>query len=158
MAQAPIYSQLNSSKSLTLGELALRVEGMVEGNSNVLVHGVSSIEDAIDGDLVFAESPRYFSQAERSSASAILAFLEAVTEDKPLIRVKNPREAFTHILHMFAPKLNAPVGIHPSAQIGKDVVLGDKAGVGAAVVIGDRVQIGNGTVVFAGSVIGEDCS
>jgi len=150
-------------RELTVGELARRVSGSVVGDEDAVIRGVSSIEEAETGDIVFAESPRFLSQAERSRASAIVAFLDATTPDKPLIKVDNPRYAFAQILDLFAPRLEAEPGIHPTAVIGRDCQIAPDASIGACAVVGDGVRIGARTVVFPGCgigpncVIGEDC-
>ncbi|MGC8666761.1 MAG: UDP-3-O-(3-hydroxymyristoyl)glucosamine N-acyltransferase [Chthonomonadales bacterium] len=147
----------------TVGELARHVEGAVVGNQDAVIFGVSSIEDAEAGDIVFAENPRFLSEAQRSRASAIIAFLDATTPDKPLIRVDNPRYAFTKILKMFAPPLNAPKGIHPTAIIGSGAKIGTNVSIGPHVVVGERAQVGDRSVLMAGTVlgneavVGEDC-
>ena len=143
---------------VTVGELASWVEGHVEGDTAALVKGVSSIEDAQVGDIVFAENDRFLNQAARSSASAIVAFLDAVTPDKPLIRVQNPRVAFLKILERFRPQLNVAPGVHPTAIVGHDVVLGDGVSVGAYAVVGDRAALGERTVVMPHCFIGDECA
>jgi len=150
--------QPSGPRPRTVGELARHVEGAVVGNQDAVIVGVSSIEDAETGDIVFAENPRFLSEAQKSRASAIIAFLDATTPDKPLIRVDNPRYAFTKILKMFAPPLNAPKGIHPSAILGEGAKIGEDVSIGPHVVIGDRAQVGNRTILMAGTVIGDDCS
>lgn len=142
----------------TVGEIARHVEGAVVGNQDEMIFGVSSIEDAEAGDIVFAENPRFLWEAQKSRASAIIAFLDATTPDKPLIRVDNPRYAFTKILKMFAPPLNAPQGIHPTAVVGVGAKLGDGVSIGPHVVIGDRARVGNRSIVMAGTVIGADAA
>lgn len=145
------------SYSLTVEELAKRVEGALEGNGEALILGASSIEDADFGDVVFAENARRLSEAEKSRASAIIAFLDATTPDKPLIKVDNPRHAFAKILELFAPRLNAPPGIHPTAVIGQNVRLGANVSIGPHVVLGDNVCIGDRTVLMASVYVGDYC-
>ena len=40
----------------TVGELAALVQGSVEGDESTTISGISSIEDAQDGDITFAEN------------------------------------------------------------------------------------------------------
>jgi UDP-3-O-[3-hydroxymyristoyl] glucosamine N-acyltransferase len=157
MADATINGEW-MSRAVTVGELASRVEGQVEGDDAALVLGASSIEDAQHGDIVFAENARFLNQAIKSRASAIVAFLDAVTPDKPLIRVENPRYAFLKILELFRPQLNVTEGVHPTATIGQCVRLGEGASIGAFVAVGDGVSVGDRTIVMPGCFIGEDCA
>ncbi len=149
--------------ALTVGELAARIQGAVEGNHGALILGVSSIDEAEVGDIVFAENARFLSKASQSRASAIVSFLDATTPDKPLIKVDNPRYAFAKILELFKQPLNAEPGIHPASVRGHNVHLGDEASVGPHVTLGDNVKIGNRAVILAGcyisdeSEIGDDC-
>jgi UDP-3-O-[3-hydroxymyristoyl] glucosamine N-acyltransferase len=144
------------SRSLTVGELAERVKGSVEGDQGALVLGVSSIEEAQFGDIVFAENARFLSKAAKSRASAIVAFLDATTPDKPLIKVDNPRYAFAKILEMFKPQLNVEPGVHPTAVLGRNVDRGAEVSIGPNVTVGDNVKIGDRVVISAGCYVGDD--
>src|SRR5258708_28994741 len=152
MAQATITSEYNP---LTVRELALRVAGNVVGDDEALIDEVSSIEEAELGEIVFAENDRFLSQAEKSNASAIVAFLDATTPDKPLIKVDNPRFAFAKILELFAPRLNTMPGIHPTAVVGERLDLGAGASVGANVFVGDDGKIGPRTVLLPGTYVAD---
>ncbi len=142
---------------LTVGELAQRVAGSVEGDHHAVIKGVSSIEEAESGDIVFAENDRFLSQAQKSRASAIIAFLDATQADKPLIKVDNPRHAFAQILEMFAPRINIEPGVHSTAVLGSNVRVAPDASIGANAFIGDNVTIGPGAIVQAGSYVGDEC-
>ncbi|NUQ69760.1 MAG: UDP-3-O-(3-hydroxymyristoyl)glucosamine N-acyltransferase [Chthonomonadales bacterium] len=143
-------------RQLTVDELANAVHGAVSGDGRVPIVGVASIQEAEIGDVVFAESPKYLTAAGRSRASAVVAFLDAVSPDKPLIRVENPRAAFTSILGLFSNAPTHPIGIHHHAIVGKGVTIAPTASIAAGVTVGDRVSVGEGTVLFSGCVIGDD--
>ncbi len=146
-----------SARSLTVNELAEAVQGKVTGDGSVEIGGVASIRDAEQGDIVFAENARFLSEAARSRASAVVAFLDAVVPDKPLIKVENPRFAFAQILDLFAPRLAPPLGIHPTAVIGREAVVPPSASIGPHVHIGDRTVVGERAIILANCVIGDDC-
>lgn len=151
------------ARTMTVSEIAAAVHGVVAGEGDVPIAGVASVQEAETGDIVFAENPRFLSEAGRSRASAIVACLDAVSPDKPLIRVENPRFAFAQILDMFSPGLAAPIGVHPTAVIGSDVSLpatasiGPNAHIGSGVTLGERVTILAGCSVGDHSRIGDDC-
>src|SRR5690349_12015604 len=98
----------------TVAALAALVEGMVEGDESTCIRGISSIEDAQDGDITFAENERLLSTAVRSRASAVIVPVTGGASDKTLIRVKNPRFAFAQVLRIFAPEPKVYRGIHPT--------------------------------------------
>lgn len=143
--------------SRALRDIAASLAGVVEGDASVEICGVSSIEDADEGDLVFAESARFLALAERSQASAIIVALDAPPCRKPLIRVENPRLAFSQALALFAYHPPASPGIHPTAVVGEDVEIGEGVSVGPCAVIGTGVRLGERAVVGAGCFIGDAC-
>jgi UDP-3-O-[3-hydroxymyristoyl] glucosamine N-acyltransferase len=142
---------------MTVGELAQKVRGAVEGDQDAVIQGVSTIEDAENGDIVFAENSRFLSKAEKSRASAIVAFLDATAPDKPLIKVENPRYAFAKILELFAPNLRVTPGIHPTAVVEEGCTIGEGASIGAHVFVGRNVSIGPRTAVMPGCFVGDNC-
>lgn len=155
-------SQLASQRSQwTLQEIAAWVEGTTVGDGEVTVSGVASVEEAEPGDLVFAESPRFLSLALHSHAAAVLVTAEAQAAlpdpPKPLLVVANPRLAFVRVLEVFAPRLSAPPGIHPSAQVGVGVEMGEGVSIGADVTVGDSVLLGNRVLLLPGVRIGDGC-
>lgn len=151
------------SLTLSVQEIADEVQGTVAGDGSVPIAGVASITDAEAGDIVFAESPSFLGDAERSRASAIVAFPDAAVADKPVIRVDNPRFAFSRVLALFSPRMAPPIGVHPSAVVGERAAIARTASVGPHVSIGDDVVIGDRAIVLAGCRIGdrvrigEDC-
>lgn len=144
----------------TVGQLAALIEGAVEGDETISIRGISSIEDAQDGDITFAENDKLLSSASRSRASAVIAPFSEVNDgrlsDKALIRVKNPRFAFAQALRIFAPEPKVYQGIHPSAHIGKNPRFGTNVSVDALTHIGDNVSIGANTVIYPFTFIGDN--
>ena len=142
----------------TVGQLAALVEGAVEGDASIPILGISNIEDAQDGDVTFAENEKLLTSAGRSRASAVIAPASGAVPllGKPLIRVKNPRFAFAQVLRIFAPEPKIYKGIHPTAVIGENAVLGNNASVHALAVIGDNVTLGDNCVVYPFVYIGDN--
>lgn len=140
----------------TVGELAALVNGAVEGDSNIRISGISNIEDAQDGDITFAENEKLLSSAGRSRASAVIAPVSGPSQDKPLIRVKNPRFAFAQALRIFAPEPKVYRGIHPTAVLGENLVYGENVSIHSLAYVGDNVKIGANTVIYPFAYIGDD--
>ena len=147
-----------SQSQWTLAEIAALVGGIVIGDPQTMITGVAGVEEAGAGDLVFAESTAFLAAALGSAAGAVLA---AECPDplpaKPLIQVTAPRLAFVQVLEAFAPPLDLPEGIHPTAQLGRNVSLGADVRIGANVTLGDDVTLGDGVRLFPGVYIGSDC-
>lgn len=140
----------------TVRALAERIGAQVEGDAEVAIIGVSSIEFAQEGDVVFAESPRYLRLAERCPASAVIVWREAPSIGKPLLRVDSPRQAFLQVLQLFAPKPQHPEGIDLNAVISPDADIADDVAIGAGCVIEAGVRIGRGSVLYPLCYIGRE--
>ena len=138
-------------------ELARMIEGVVEGDSDIDIIGLSGIEDAKSGDLTFAVDEENLANAERSKASCVLTNSSIRKSTKALIRVSNPKLSFIVIYNI----LNAPKDrgsfIHPTAvvseaaRIGKNVWIGPHAAIEEGVIIEDRV------IIEANSAIKKNC-
>jgi UDP-3-O-[3-hydroxymyristoyl] glucosamine N-acyltransferase len=149
---------------VNLGELNHRFGGTVAGDPSVLITGAASLETAGDGDIAFAEKPRYYEQVVVSKAAAVVVgeqFPEV--RGKNLWRVAEPRRTFIRIMRLFYAETCYAEGIHSSAAVAANARLGEAVTVCEHVVIRERVRIGCGSVIEsgvhigAGAVIGEGC-
>ena len=141
-----------------LSEIARIISGEISGNDDFLITGVSDVEDAEEGDIVFAENDRFFKQAINSHASAIVAPLNTPDTEKTVIRVTDPRRAFISIIELFADAPRNPVGVHPSALISPTARIDLDVSIGPNVVIEDDVVINAGSVIMANCFIGYGCT
>lgn len=151
---------------MTLREAAELVGGWVAPeNYEVKVLGVGALADSSEGDISFYGSPKYLKVLKKSHATAVLV-PHGFGEEVPPVRVwvDNPGEAFAKLLAHFAPPpIPVVPGVHPSAVIAPDAVLGEGVTIEAFVVVEPGARIGARTVVGAqsyvghGSVLGEDC-
>lgn len=147
---------------MKLQEVADRLQGELEGDGSLEIHGVNSLEAAEAGEISFLVSAKYSSLLQRSCASAVIVphdFAEEV--DCACVRVKNPDRSFGEAAALFYQAPPAPVpGVHPSAVVAADVVLGKNVSVGPnctleeGVVLGDDCVIGPNVVIGYGSRLG----
>jgi len=151
--------------SFTAEDIAEQVGGELVGNAGLVITGVAGIREAAAGDLSYVTHPKYAADALASGASAVMVNRDW-SEDLPaaLIRVDDAEKAFYAVAPQFAPP--PPVfepGIHPSAVVAEDAVIGEGVHIGPQAVIdsgasiGARSVIGPGTHVGTGSVLGEEC-
>ncbi len=129
----------------SLFEIAALVQGVVVGNENLTISALSPIDNIMANALVFAEGSDNLKRAEASNASAILVANNITNMTKPIIQVQNPFVAFIKLLNHFYPRSKPIAGIHPTAIIADDVV------------IGKGVAIAPYVVIESGSVIGDNC-
>ena len=143
---------------ISLGELAQKLGGMVEGDDSIRINGVSGIIEAGPGDISFVDNPKYLAHISRCRASAIIIGQQVKTDFRPLIRSQNPYLAFTQAIELLAPTRQKPEpGIHPSACIHSQARISPDAAILANVVIEEDVEIGKGTIVYPGVIIAADC-
>ena len=166
-------------KQFTIEQLNQAVNGALEGNTEVIIHGVEQISVAEANQLTFVGEKKYIPLWAQSSASAAIVNDKLDIEPgegRALIRVPDADLALAEILRMFeaAPPKSEP-GIHPSAvvdetaQIGAGAVIGAGCYIGPDVIIGpntklypnvtvlDESQIGAETIIWSGTVIRERC-
>jgi UDP-3-O-[3-hydroxymyristoyl] glucosamine N-acyltransferase len=128
---------------MTLRELAEALGAeLVGGREEVEVLGISGLDDAAPGHVCYVDDERRLRQAEAGPALALIAPISLSSSAKPLLRVPQPRLAFARALAVLHPPPRLPVGVHPTASIGADVVIGEEAAVGPYCVIGDAVRLG----------------
>ncbi len=165
-------------------QIAEILEGTVEGNPNAEVSKLSKIEEGTEGSLSFLSNPKYTPYIYTTKATVTIVASDFISEEKietTLIKVKDPRAAFTTLLEFYDQYKNNKSGIEqPSfisetasigenlylgafGYIGNGVKLGDNVKIYPNSFVGDNVTIGNDVVVFAGakinsdSVIGDRC-
>jgi len=150
--------------SLRVNEIAKKLNAGLEGDGSIEIHGVAGIRYANPGDITYVSQLRYASDANDTKASAIIVGHDWSLKCRvPLIKVANPEAAITTVAGWFAPP---PVqylpGIHPTAIVSPDAVLGKDVHIGPYCVIGRDVSIGSRTVfvghnfIADGVTIGDD--
>jgi UDP-3-O-[3-hydroxymyristoyl] glucosamine N-acyltransferase len=133
---------------MELSGLADLVSGQLSGDPKIKIKGISAIEDAKDGDLVFVLEDKYLEAALKSKASALVASEKANIGKKPAILAKNPRLAMALILRKFARPHEIEAGIHKTAVIHKTAEMGKNVTIGPLVYIGPHAQIGDNTILY----------
>lgn len=142
--------------TFTATEIAKTVQGVVLGDGDTRLTGLSSSNDASEGELTFAEKEPQFRAAEQSGAAAILAPPPFTSSRKVVIQVKNARIAFAKVLPLFHPPDPCPPGINISATISASAQIDPSAHIGPNCVIGDRVQIGPRSALMGGNHVRKD--
>jgi UDP-3-O-[3-hydroxymyristoyl] glucosamine N-acyltransferase len=127
-----------------------------EGAATV-VTGISDLRSAQPDQVSFFANAKYEADARASRAAAILiSAKDAARLTGTRIVVESPSAAFGKISALFAP---APPrdepGVHPTAIIAPDAVLGEGVSVGPHVVISAGVRVGARCAIGANSFVGE---
>lgn len=141
----------------TLGELAERVGGEVQGSPARQLDGVRTLSEAGATHLSFLTSSRYLAQAAESAAGAILTGREAQLPGRDLLLCAQPQLALATILRLFHPAVVPAPGNHATAVIGEQCHVADTAALAAYVVLGRGVTVGEGSVLHPHVVVGDGC-
>ena len=142
----------------TAAQLALELEGRLDGEGTAEITSVAGLREAGPNDLSFLNNPKYSGLLAKTNAGAVLVSETWQGEaHTTLIRVKNPDAAFAQATLKFRPPPveHAP-GIHPTALIHAEALLGPNAHIGAHVVIEKGAEIGENAVILPGVFIGEE--
>jgi len=143
----------------TLAELAEILDAELVGDPAVTIRGVAGIREALAGDVTFIANSRYESYLHETRASAVICAHTSPSAPLPLLKVGNPYLAFQRIVRLFRPDLHRPEpGVHPTAVVAPDAVIGDGVSIGAHCVIEAGASIGRGTVLMPRCYLGEAAS
>jgi UDP-3-O-[3-hydroxymyristoyl] glucosamine N-acyltransferase len=132
----------------TVEELAHHLNCQYRGDGNTIILGVSSLEKAEKGDLVFCADPKYRYLLEKTEASAVIVSIEEEFERIPTIHSEQPYISFIKAIDLFYTPYSPEPGIHPHAQVSPSAKVGKDVAIGAFVFIDDEVEIGDGSVLF----------
>jgi UDP-3-O-[3-hydroxymyristoyl] glucosamine N-acyltransferase len=147
---------------MKLKDIAAKLSCALEGDGEIEIFGVATLEGAKEGEISFLANPKYYPELRTTKASAIIVSEDFQPFDKPLLKHKNPYLAFAKAIEIFYPAPEPPPHIHStawiatSAVIGKNVSIGAHAYVGEHVVIGDRTKVGARCVILDEAIIGTD--
>jgi UDP-3-O-[3-hydroxymyristoyl] glucosamine N-acyltransferase len=149
--------------------IAQLIGAEVFGNGKGFTTGINEIHKVEKGDIVFVDHPKYYSTCINSPASVIIINTKTeFPEDKTLLVVDEPFDAWLAIVNHyrpFSPSMKpisdtSSVGkgtvIMPGAYIGKHVTIGSNCIIYPNVTVLDHCQIGDEVIIQAGTVIGSD--
>ena len=140
----------------TVQQIADHVGGRVHGDGAVEIRTVGSLERATRGALAYAEG-KHLAQVAATGASCVLV-PEVEPPDRTVIVVAKPRVAFARAAQwLLPPRLPAP-GVHETALVAPDAVLGAEVSIGAWTVVESGARIGARTAIFPGGYVGAGAS
>lgn len=147
------------ASTLTVAEIAELVNGTVRGDGSVPIREVAPIHQALSDEIGVLFDRRYLRYLKDSRAGAMLLsseFADSVTPGMNCVVVDDARLALEALVARLHPPEPEPAGIHPTAVIGRGVVLGEAVFVGPYVVLEEGVAVGDRTRLHAHVVVGRD--
>lgn len=138
---------------MKLVDIARQLGCELRGDGEVLITGVTSLDQAGATDLTFVANRKYLAKVAQTKAAAVILSPTDPEVAIPSLRTPHPYLAFARALELFYPPAMPPVGIHSTAVISPRVRIGAHASIGPYVVIGDEVEIGDHACIFPHVVI-----
>ncbi|MFN6380252.1 MAG: UDP-3-O-(3-hydroxymyristoyl)glucosamine N-acyltransferase [Flavobacteriales bacterium] len=144
-------------------QIASMLNGIVEGDNDVAVSGLSKIEEGTPGTLTFLANPKYTSFIYQTKASIAIVSKDFVAEETlpntlTIIRVDDAYASFAKLLEAYNQLTKPKPSIHASAVIADSATIGKDVYIGAFVYIGENTNIGDGAAIHAGTIIGDKVS
>jgi UDP-3-O-[3-hydroxymyristoyl] glucosamine N-acyltransferase len=149
-------------KRITLGDLAGKLGGVLDGDPEVTVSGVEPLHTAGPGQVSFLANPKYRSSLETTSATGVIVSRETQAPGLNLIRVDDPYLGFAIAMELFysepyeAMDISNDALVHHEARIGDDPSIHPLAVVCRGARIGSRVTLMPGAYVGPGVTVGDD--
>ncbi|MDF2187391.1 UDP-3-O-(3-hydroxymyristoyl)glucosamine N-acyltransferase [Paraflavitalea sp. CAU 1676] len=144
----------------TAAQIAMLINGTVEGDANAAVGSFGKIEEAQAGQLAFLANPKYEDYLYTTSASIVIinTSLELKQPVKAtLLRVADAYTAFATLLAKYQEVMTQQMtGIQEPSYIAKTAKLGQNIFIGAFSYIGENVSLGNNVKIFPNTFIGDN--
>jgi len=141
-------------------QIALLINGKIEGDANASINSFGKIEEAKPGQLAFLANPKYEDHLYSTQASVIivnesLQLKQAITAT--LIRVPDAYTAFATLLSKYQEMVTQQMnGIQQPSYIAKTASCGENVFIGAFAYLSENVTIGNNTKIFPGVFMGDN--
>ena len=165
--------------TFTASQIALLVNGRVEGDANIMVNSFGKIEEAKEGQLAFLANLKYEEFLYTTKASVVL-LSENYQLKHPIasaiIRVADAYNAFATLLSKYeeilsqqltgiqepayiskTAKLHETVYVAAFAYIDDNVIVQKDTKIHASVCLGRNVKIGSNSILHAGVKVYNDC-
>jgi UDP-3-O-[3-hydroxymyristoyl] glucosamine N-acyltransferase len=143
--------------TLSLGELAVRFGCTLQGDPDVRVTHVATLERADPQALTFLANPRYRRFLPQTKAGAVVLDAKSAGEcPVSALIAKNPYAVYARIAALLHPAPPVMPGRHASAVVDPSAVIDPTAAIGPLAVIGARARIGARCAIGPGCVLLDD--
>lgn len=164
----------------TAAQIAMLINGRIEGDEQASVGSFGKIEEATQGQLAFLANPKYEDHLYSTGASVIIINESQELRSRvkaTLIRVPDAYTAFATLLSKYqemmtqqmagrqepsyvasTARYGEQVFIGAFAYLGENVVLGNNVKIFPSVYLGNNVQVGANSIIHPGVKIYHDCA
>lgn len=142
----------------TVRELAEFLHGKLENDVPELkVTGVNGLVEAGPQDISFAVPPHVEHCHLSKAGVMVLGFDDPkLPDNRPVIRVENPRAAFAALLELFRHRAEVERVVSDSAYVAPTAKIGKNVAVMPFAYIDEGAEIGDGTVIYPHVYVGKN--
>ena len=143
----------------TAAQIAVILEGEVEGNPEIEVSKLSKIEEGGPESLSFLANPKYTQFIYTTKASIVIVnkiFKVEKEINSTLIRVEDAYKSFSKLLEYYNQVKMNKTGIESPVFISKSAIYGENVYIGAFAYLGENIKIGNNTKIYPNVYIGDN--
>lgn len=146
--------------TFSAAQIALLINGKIEGDANASVTSFGKIEEAVKGQLSFLANPKYEDFLYSTNASIII-INETYELKQPLIatliRVPDAYTSFATLLSKYQEIMTQQLsGIQQPVYISKTASHGENVFIGAFAYLGENVKVGSNSKIFPNAYIGDN--
>lgn len=143
-------------------QIAMMINGSIEGDAVVSVESFGKIEEAKEGQLSFLANPKYEEFIYSTKASVIIindGFELKQKISATLIRVADAYSAFATLLSKYQEIMQHQLsGVQEPCYLSKTASYGDNVFIGAFAYLGDHVKVGNNSKLYPNVYLGNNVS
>jgi UDP-3-O-[3-hydroxymyristoyl] glucosamine N-acyltransferase len=143
---------------LGIKEIAEMTGGEISGNSDVIIEGANTLENAKKGEITFLANPKYRKWLDKTNASCVLISSNLkVDVSVPMIKVENPDVAFGKVLErLYGGKVHPIKDISKKANIDENAIIEKNVRIGDFVNVEAGARIDENTIIYPNVYIGGD--
>jgi UDP-3-O-[3-hydroxymyristoyl] glucosamine N-acyltransferase len=146
----------------SVAEIVARLGGEVAGDAAISIDRIATLESATPSSIAFLANPRYRAQLASTRAGCVIvapALRQEAAARGTAIVTSDPYLYYARLSQWWVARGRgaAATGVHASAVVEPDAVLGEGVTVGALSYIGAGAVIGAHTRIAARVVVGERC-
>lgn len=143
---------------MRLADLAIQIGATLEGDGDILITRVGTLEHAESDAVTFLAQGRMRSLLASTRAGAVIVTpADAAMTTLPRLVHANPYAAYAKAATLLHPAPPAKPGIDATARIGEGALVDPTASIAAYAVIGDGARIGARASIGAHVTLGEGC-
>lgn len=140
---------------MKLSEIANLISGKLIGK-DVDIYGVSNLDVQTANTIAYVEKKKNIKIFANSPVAAMIIAEDMEFLEKPIIKVKNPKLAFSEILQIFSPYTPYKQQIYPNVYIEDSANIADNVTIMPFTTVMDKAQIGSATMIYSNVFIGKN--